>query len=179
MSLCHSVSTKQCLSRAILPVAPELILPPMELIPSHITFAVNPGAVHSPQTGHPWYVEMDHNMQHMRMYSLVPQPTTNQYVSHFRVESKRPRFIGKFTFSDAWVTSHHRLLLIDDLEVHISQCLFNPERAHDKLYFDHPPHSRVEIVAPNRFIEDREIVALLEKLLPKGSETRSLLQRRP
>lgn len=141
---------------------------------------VNAGFIHSPQTGHPWFVEMDHNMQDLQMYSLIPQKNDNQFVSHYHVESRRPRLIGKFTFSDAWLTSQHCLVQTEnDLEIHLTQTFFNPERANNKLFFDRPPLRRMEIVAPNRFIGDREIFDLLDRVMPRGSEIHSLVQRLP
>ena len=179
MSQSPSVSMKQCMSRAVIPVAPETVPWPSTTLASHITFSVNPKVVYGPATGYPWFVEMDHKMQDLRMYSLVPQKNDNQYVSHYQVESRRPRFIGNFKFSDAWITTNHRLLEINGLEVHLSQTLFNPVRANGKLYFDKPPHRRIEIIAHDRFIEDREVFAVLEKILPAATEIQPLLQCRP
>lgn len=122
---------------------------------------------------------MDHNMQGLAMYSLIHQKSDNQYVSHYQVESHRPRFIGSFRFSDAWLTTNHRLLEMDGLEIHFSQTFFNPVRDKQKLYFDNHPHHRIEIIAPNRFIEDREVFAVLAKILPKGCEILPLLQYLP
>jgi hypothetical protein len=170
------------LTRAVIPIAPDFLFypdKPTTTLPSHITFTVNPWSVHSPQTGHQWFVEMEHDMAGVQMYSLIPQQNENHFATHYVVESQRPRFNGNFTFSDAWVTSHHRLLEMGGAEVHYSECLFHPERSGDKLYFDKAPQKRIEIIVPNRFIEDREIFALLEALVPKGCETRSLLQRLP
>lgn len=149
-------------------------------LPSTVTFMVHPAHVHSPQTGHPWYVEMDHEMKDVNIYSLIPQKTDNHFTSHYRVESRRPRFIGDFKYTDAWVTTNHRMMLLgNDTEVHLSQTLFSPQRADDKLYFDRPAYRRMEIVVPGRFIGDRELCSLLEEVVPKEFEIRSLLQHLP
>lgn len=163
----------------MIPIAPDTFDWPGTTLPSHLTFSVNPKVVYSPSTGYPWFVEMDHNMQGLAMYSLVHQKSDNQYVSHYHVESRRPRFIGNFRFSDAWLTTNHRLLEMDGLEIHLSQTFFSPVRDHQKLYFDNPPHRRIEIIASNRFIEDREVFAVLEKILPQGSRIQPLLQCLP
>lgn len=180
MSLSHSVSTKSCLSRAIIPLVPESVFGVDRLaepLPTVLTFMVNPQAVHSPQTGYPWFVETDREMGQMSIYSLIPQKNNNQYVSHYRVESRRPRFVGDFHFIDAWLTTNHRLLMKNDTEIHFSQTLFNPERADDKLYFDRVPKNRIEVIVPNRFIEDRELWTILEGILPEKSQIQPLVQR--
>lgn len=170
------------MSKAVIPIAPgslfDICMPTITL-PSRATFMVNAWNVHSPQTGHPWYVEMDHDMGHLEMYSLIPQKNNNQFVSHYKIESRRPRLLGKFHYTDAWMTTHHRLYTVNDIELHFSQCMFNPERADNKLYFDRAPHKRIEIIVPNRFIGDREILDVLEGLVPKGFEIQSLLQHLP
>ena len=169
------------MSRVVIPVAPESIFSAARetaTLPSRVTFVVNPGSVYSPQTGYPWYVQVDHEMKDPQFYSLVPQASNNQYVSHYWVESKRPRFVGKFQFTDAWISTHHRFFNVDNAEVHFSRCFFHPEKADDKLYFDRPPYNRVEIVVDG-FIADREIFPLLEKLVPKEYEIRSIVQCLP
>jgi hypothetical protein len=164
------------MSRAVIPIAPQTLPLTGRTLPSHLTFSVNPKVVYSPSTGYPWLVEMDHKMQNLQMYSLVPQKNDNQYVSHYRIESRRPRFIGDFKFSDAWITTNHHMAEIDGLEVHVSQTLFCPVRTNNRLYFDKPPHHRIEIIAYDRFIGDREILEVLEKVLPLGTEIQHLLQ---
>lgn len=161
------------MSRAVIPVAPPCEWD-AQMLPSSVTFVVNAGAVHSPQTGAPWYVEMDHQMGHMQMYSLVPQKNNNQYVSHYNIESRMPRFVGKFSFMDAWVTTHHRVFEVGDAEIHSAQVLYHPERADDKIYFDRAPHHRIEIVIPGRFVDDREVLDVLEEC-----QIQPLLQRLP
>lgn len=179
MNLFHSVSTSSNLSRAILPLVPESAFQVQgEPLPSTLTFMVNAQSVHSPQTGYPWFVETDHQMGRMAFYSLIPQKTDNQYVSHYRVESRRPRFLGNFEFIDAWLTTNHRVLMKNDTEIHFSQTLFHPEKADDKLYFPNVPKNRIEIIVPGRFIEDREIWGLLGEILPAGSQIQSLVQCR-
>jgi hypothetical protein len=79
---------------------------------------------------------------------------------------------------DAWVNTHHRYFQVGEAEIHMAQCLFHPERADDKIYFDRPPHHRVEIVIPDRLVDDREVLDLLETI-GKGSEILPLLQRLP
>lgn len=178
MSPYHSVSTNTVLSKATIPLAPEtedLVL--NTLVPSHLTFAVNPRHVYAPQTGYAWYIEMDHNMQNERMFSLIPQKSDNQYVCHYQVESRRPRFVGKFVFSDAWITTNHHMMDFDGIEVHMSQRFYNPERTHDKLFFNGNPVRQIEVVATDRLIGDREIFDVLERVLPWGSEIPKLLQR--
>lgn len=177
MSLSHCLSTSSCLSRAVLPNAPESVFSAdrlVEHLPSTITFVVHPEDVHSPQTGHNWYVEMDHEMGSPHFYSLIPQKSDNQHVAHYRVETRRPRFVGKFRFSDAWMTTNHQVL--DN--IHFSQTFFSPERANDKLYFNRPAHRRIEVIVPG-LIEDRELYSLLETVVPREYEIRSLLQRQP
>lgn len=166
-----------CLSKAVLPVAPELFLVDATPLPSYLTFVVNPSVVHSPQTSHPWFVEMDHEMGSLNAYSLIPQPSNNQYVTHYHVENRMPRFLGKFQFSDAWLTTRCRLYEIEDLQFYLGDTFFHPSRADDKLYFDQPPVRRMEILVPGRFIGDRELLDHLEPLLPTGCEIRSLVQR--
>lgn len=122
---------------------------------------------------------MDHDMGDLSMYSLIPQKSDNQFVAHYRVESRRPRFIGDFNFTDAWVTTHHRLLKKNDTEIHFSQTLFSPERANDKIYFNRPPKNRMEIIVPGRLIEDREIWEILDGVVSKEYEIRNLLQCQP
>ena len=141
-----------------------------------MTFAVNPRQVVAPQTGHTWFVEMDHNMQHERMFSLVPQKTDNTYVGHYRVESERPRFVGKFVFMDAWMTTNHHVMDLEGIQVHMSQRFYNPDRTGDKLFFQGDPIRQIEVTAPF-FIGDREIFRVLERILPVGSEIEPLLQR--
>jgi len=170
------------MSKAVIPIAPDSLFDAAlatVTLPSHATFMVNAWHVHSPQTGHPWYVEMDHEMGHLQMYSLIPQKNNNQFVSHYKIESRRPRFLGKFQYTDAWITSNHRIYNTDDMEVHFSQCLFHPERADNRLYFDRAPHKRIEIIVRDRLIEDREVLDLLAEIAPKGLEIRSLLQHLP
>ena len=148
-----------------------------EDLPSHVTFMVNASTVYAPQTHQPWYIEMDHEMGNLAFYSLIPKPTINQYVAHYEVESRRPRLVGPVEFTDAWITTHHKCFLVGDAEMHLSQTLFSPVKADDKLYFDRPPMRRMEIVVRDRFIEDRELWSLLETVVPKEYETRSLVQR--
>jgi hypothetical protein len=145
-----------------------------EPLPTTVTFMVNAAQVYSPQTGHPWFIEMDREMSSPKIYSLVPQKSDNQYVSHYRVETRRPRFNSEFEFMDSWVTTNHRFCG----PIHFSQTFFNPERANDKLYFERPPKYRMEILVPG-FIGDREIFQILETVVPKEYEIRSLLQRQP
>lgn len=170
------------MSRAVIPMVPESIFSACrdaQALVSHATFVVNASAVYAPQTHHPWYIEMDHEMGNLSFYSLVPRPTINQYVAHYEVESRRPRFVGEIGFTDAWITTHHRYFLVDDCEIHLSQTLFSPRKADDKLYFDRLPTRRMEIIVRDRFIEDREIWSLLESVVPKEYEIRSLVQRLP
>lgn len=159
-------------------MCPESIfsVPRGDHLPSHVTFLVNADSMF-PQTGHPWCVEMNHELDDLKIYSLIPQKSNNQYVSHYKVESRRPRFVGQFTYTDAWLTTHHRLLTVNDTELHFSRSLFNPTKADDKLYFDQA-YNRLEIVKEG-FIEDREIFRLLEGVVPKEYEIQSLLQRQP
>lgn len=182
MSLYRSVSTSKCMSRAVIPTVPESIFSAFrhtEPLPSHVTFVVNASAVYAPQTHHPWLIEMDHEMGNLALYSLIPRPTINQYVAHYEVESRRPRFVGSVDFTDAWITTHHQCFLVKDAEIHLSQTLFSPVKADDKLYFDRPPMRRMEIVVRDRFIGDREIFDLLGAVVPKEYEIRSLVQRLP
>lgn len=144
-----------------------------DLLPSTITFMVNAGEVFCPQTGHPWYVEMDHEMGNVEFYSLVPQKNDNQFVSHYRVDRRRPR-LTSFEFMDVWLTTNRRK--VGDL--YFSQTFYHPERADDKLYFERPPMRRLEILVEG-FIGDREIFHLLESVIPKEYQIESLLQRRP
>lgn len=141
---------------------------------STVTFMVNAAEAFSPQTGYPWYIEMDHEMKSPKIYSLIPQKSDNQYVSHYRVESRRPRFNGQPRVMDSWLTTNARQLG----PLYFSQTFFNPERANDKLYFDRPPKNRLEILVDG-FIGDREIFRLLEDLVPKEYQIESLLQRQP
>lgn len=145
--------------------------------PSRLTFVVNPDCILSPQTGHPWYVEMDHEMGNMRMYSLVPKENNNQYTHHYYVEERLPRFIGKFAFTGAWMSSRHFIREIGDIHVHYSENLYNPLRAGDNLFFDRKPQPRIEVTAP-RFLDDREVLDVLEMMAPTGCQIASLLQRR-
>ena len=166
----------------MIPIVPESVFGATretEKLPSHVTFVVNPSAVFSPQTHHPWLIEMDHEMGSLATYSLIPQKSANQYVAHYQVEARRPRLVGNFQFTDAWLTTHHECFLVGDAEVHLSQTFFLPERADDKLYFGHPPMHRMEIVVPGRFIEDRELWSVLGEVVPKEYEIRSLVQRLP
>lgn len=150
------------MSRAIIPVAKAFPFTG-DMSPSRVTFMVNAGVVHSPQTGAPWFVDSDHNMNHMEIYSLVPHQTTNEYVGHYTIEHSMPRFFGPFKFVDAWVTTNHRVICHGDAEIHYSKTLFHPERAQDKLYFSRDPHERIEIVIPDRFADDREILQILKE----------------
>lgn len=143
-------------------------------LPSMVTFMVGAAEVYSPQTGHPWFIEMDHEMKDPFLYSLVPQKSDNQYVSHYRVETRRPRFNNNFKFMDAWLTTNHR----HKEHVYFSQTFFSPERANDKLYFKLPPKSRIEVVVPG-FIGDREIFQILKGVVSKEYQIENLLQRRP
>jgi hypothetical protein len=149
-------------------------------IKSHTTFTVSPGMVAGPQTHHPWFIEMDHEMGNASFYSLIPQKNNaNQYVAHYEVESRRPRFIGSVDFMDAWITTHHQLFYSNDAEIHLSQVLFSPLKADDKLYFDRPPMHRMEVIVPNRFIEDRELLEILRPVFGTEYEIPSLVQRLP
>lgn len=183
MSPSHSVSTSKCLSRAVIPVVPESIFSKQRAttrVASHITFTVNPGMVASPQTQHPWFIEMDHEMGNLFFYSLVPQKNNaNQYVAHYEVYSRRPRFVGSVDFIDVWMTTHHEYFTIHDAEIHLSQTLFSPLKADDKLYFNRPAMHRMEIIVPDRFIEDRELWDILGGVFGKEYEIQSLLQRLP
>jgi hypothetical protein len=171
------------MSRAVIPAVPESIFAQVrESIPiqSHITFTVSPGIVVAPQTHHSWFIEMDHEMGSMRTYSLIPQKNNdNQYVAHYKVETSRPRFLGPVEFTDAWMTTHHQVIHVNDAEIHFSQSLFSPVKADDKLYFNRPPMHRVEVLVPNRFIEDRELWQILSPVFGKEYEIRSLVQRLP
>ena len=154
-------------------MAPESLRPlDADPLPSTITFMVNAGDVYSPQTGHPWFIEMDHEMGNPAIYSLIPQKSDNKYAAHYHVDRRRPRFNGEFKFMDAWLTTNH---VVSD-NIHWSQTFFHPERANDKLYFNRPAHSRMEVVVEG-FIGDREIFQLLERVVPKEYEIASLLQR--
>ena len=154
----------------MIPLLPEFVEPVGETVPSTISFLVNASNVFAPQTGHPWIVEMDHEMS-TQIYSLVPQKNDLQFVQHLYVETRRPRIVGSFKFMDAWLTTHHKV----HGNVHFSQTFFNPERADDKLYF-REAKSRMEIIVPG-FIGDREILTIVEEVLPRECEIRSLLQR--
>lgn len=160
-------------------VPQSVVLPKGLALPSTITFVVPAEAAHSPQTGFPWYVEMDREMGTISTYSLIPDNNnTNVYVSHYHVESRRPRFIGDFQFTDAWMTTNHKIFAHKNAQIHTSQTLFSPERADDKLYFAGAPFYRMEIVVPDRFIGDRELWTILEDILPGQSEIPSLVQHR-
>lgn len=168
------------MSKAVIPVVPESVFSAArEVIPkfSTLTFVVSPDSVYSPQTGYPWFLEMGHEMQNLHAYSLIPQKSENQYVSHYQVETRQPRFIGKFGFTDAWLSTHCRTFRVGDAEVTLSQTFFSPKRADDKLYFDNAPTHRMEIVLYDTLIEDRELWTLLETVVPKEYEIRSLVQR--
>lgn len=170
---------RRCLSRAVIPVVPELFLTEATPVPSYLTFMVNPSVVQSPQTGYSWYVEMDHEMGGVHSYSLVPaNENPNEFVGHYFVESRMPRFLGKFEFSDCWLTSKCRLYEIDDFQFYLADVFFHPEKADDKVYFDQPPVRRMEVLVPGRFIEDRELLCCLDPILPRGCEIENLLQRR-
>lgn len=173
---------KQCMSKAVLPMVPESVFSAAREtmhLPSFVTFMISPDMVYSPQTGHPWYLEMGHEMQRLKAYSLVPQKSENQYVSHYQVESRQPRFTGKFQFADAWLTTYCRSFCVGDFQFTLSQTFFHPERADDKLYFDRTPMHRMEIVVQDRLIEDRELWTVLEEVVPKEYGIRSLVQRLP
>jgi hypothetical protein len=116
---------------------------------------------------------MTTDMTLTNIYSLVPVPDNpNRFVDHLWVETEQPRFLGSPILtgvSDAWLTTQHRLMECDEgMEIHTSKTFFNPQRADDKLYFDSEPFSRLEILVRNRFIEDREILRLLDSILPEG-----------
>jgi hypothetical protein len=169
------------MSRAVIPRVPESVFSAWrsaEHLVSHVTFVVNASAVYAPQTHQPWFIEMDHEMGNLSFYSLVPRQSINQYVAHYEVESRRPRFL-ELEFTDAWITTHHQCFLVKDAEIHLSQTLFSPVKADDKLYFDRAPTRRMEIVVRDRFIEDREIWSLLAEVVPREYEIRSLVQRLP
>jgi hypothetical protein len=155
-------------------MAPFSADPLAEPLPSMVTFTVGAAEAFSPQTGYSWLVEMDHEMKTPFIYSLVPQKSDNQYVSHYRVETRRPRFNEKFKFMDCWLTTNH----CHTGPVYFSQTFFSPERANDKLYFSGAPKSRIEVVVPG-FIGDREIFQILEGVVPKEYQIEQLLQRRP
>lgn len=163
------------MSRAIIPTAYFGV--EGHPITSHLTFVVNPDSVLSPQTCHPWFVEMDHEMGNLQMYSLIPQQNNYQYVNHYYVEEKQPRVIGPFVFTDAWITSRHFVREFGDIQVHYSENLYSPLKAGSKLYFDSKPHPRIEITAP-RFLEDREVLEVVGMVAPTGCQIESLLQRR-
>lgn len=175
MSRSHSVSTKRCMSKAVIPMAPFGVQGrPVE---SHITFVVSPDAILAPQTGHPWFVEMNHEMGNLKMYSLIPQPNKNQYVQHFLVEEQRPRIIGSFSFTDSWMTTRHSVHEFADAEVHYSENFYNPLKTDTKLFFDTKPCARIEIIAP-RFLDDREVLDIVGTVAPSGCQIEELLQRR-
>lgn len=164
------------MSKAVIPVACFGI--DGHPVPSHLTFVVNPDSVLSPQTNHPWIVEMDHKMSDLSIYSLIPQKeNTNQYVHHYTVERSNPRLIGSFVFTDAWMTTRHFVREFGDVEIHYSENLYNPLKAGNKLYFDQQPHPRIEITAP-RFVDDREILEIVAAVAPGGCHIENLLQRR-
>lgn len=144
--------------------------------PSRICFRVSPDLVLAPQTGHMWHVEMDHKMGNMQMYSLVPQKSSTQFVSHYDICFKRPRFIGSFDFADAYMSTRRFIREFGDIQVESSHNLYNPVRAGDKLFFEERPHRRIEITAP-RFLDDREVLEVVAMVAPKGCRIESLLQR--
>lgn len=159
---------------------PSFGLDRAEHVDSHLTFVISPDSVLTPQTGHPWFVEMDHEMGGLQMYSLIPTThNPNQFVHHYEVvHNKHPRIIGPFVFTDAWMTTKHVVVHHDDdIQVHYSQNLYNPQRAGEKLYFDQQPCPRIEITS-SRLIEDREVLQILNEVAPKGCQISSLLQRR-
>ena len=154
------------MSKAVIPNAPETL---MDLgktpQPSRVTFLV-----------HPWRIEMNHDMSDLQFHSHTPNPENqNEFVAHYWVESKHPRFTS-FAYADAWIATNHKYSHYGPFEIHTSRCFFHPKKADDKLYFDSPPSNRIEIVADG-FIEDREILRLLEGVVPREYEIRSLLQR--
>lgn len=106
------------------------------------------------------------------MFSLIPQKSDNLYAAHYHVERRRPRFNGEFRFMDAWLTTNH---IVSD-NIHWSKTFYHPERANDKLYFNRPAQSQMEIVVDG-FIGDREIFQILERVVPKEYKIESLLQR--
>lgn len=163
------------MTRLVFPRIPEALfkhLSNCQILPSTVTFVVGPGQVLSPQTGHHWYVEVDHDMKNPRFFSLIPQASPH----HVLVESRRPRFTS-FVFTDAWMTTNHHFFLLEDMEVHVSRSFFNPEKADDKLYFDRAPFYRMEVLVPDRFIEGREILDALRRVVPPEFEIDSLAQR--
>lgn len=172
----HSVSMNSCMSRIVIPDAILPVHQETAPLPTTITFLVNPQSVHSPQTGHPWYIETDHEMKNVSTFSLIPQKSSNQYVAHYRVESRRPRFLVDFQFMDAWLTTNRKVLTTASAEVYFSQTLFYPERADDKLYFQGGAKHRIEVLVPGRFIEDREGWRILEELFPGEYRIRELVQ---
>lgn len=166
-----SVSMKTCLSKAVLLNVPDdhmrllQSIYPADPVPSRVTFQVSHVNVISPQTGHPWYIEMEHDMKNMRAYSLVPvQENTNRYVHHYREISELPRLLHDPEFSDAWITSHHRVHQTPRYEIHFSQNLYCPTSYGDRLYFPSEPRNQVEVLIPGRFIEDQEFFHLLRSL---------------
>ena len=162
-----------CLSKAVLPLVPDLLFHVQRntvALPTTVTFVVSPEAVFSPQTGYPWLIESDQSLLTLSIQSLVPQPSDNKYVKHYCVESRRPRFLGDSHFTDAWLTTNHRVLYLNDSEIHFSQTIFHPEKADDKLYFDQPPKNRIEVIVPGRFIEDRELWDILKGVIPDPEE---------
>lgn len=146
-------------------------------VESHLTFVMSADAVLTPQTGHPWFVEMNHEMDNLKMYSLIPQKTMNQYVQHYVVEERRPRIIGSFTFTDSWMTTRHTVREFGDVEIHYSENLYNPVKTNSKLFFNSRPHARIEIIAP-RFLDDREVLDIVETVAPSGCQIEDLLQHR-
>jgi hypothetical protein len=153
---------------------PESVVSTGTPLASTVTFMVSAAEAYSPQTGYPWYVEMDHEMKTPKIYSLVPQKSDNQFVSHYRVESRRPRFNGEPKIMDAWITTNLRQCG----PLYFSQTFFNPERANDKLYFGRGSKHRLEILVEG-FIGDREIFQILEGVFPKEYQISQLLQRLP
>ena len=146
---------------------------PSIIVPSTLTLEISPQFVWGPQTGHTWHVEFNADMTITNIYSLIPVPgNMNRFTNHFWVETQQPRLLGDpilNSVSDAWLTTQHYVMEYDkDVEIHSSKTFFSPRRADDKLYFDSEPFRRVEILARNRFIEDREILRLLDSVLPEG-----------
>ena len=176
MSPSYSASTRSSLSRIVIPNSLLPITLEAKLLPTTITFVVNPQSVHSPQTGHSWYIEADHEMKNMSLFSLIPKKSDNQYVAHYEVESRRPRFLVDFQFMDAWLTTNHKVYSTNNIEIHQSQTFFYPERADDKMYFQGDPKHRIEILVPGRFIEDREGWAIVKEMFPDQPHIQELLQ---
>ena len=174
MSHSHSASTKPCMSKAVIPMAAFSI--DGTAMPSRICFTVNPDSVLTPQTGHTWHVEMDHEMGNMQMHSLIPLKHNNQFVGHYNVETKRPRFIGPFAFTDAYMKTRRFVREFGDIKVESSENLYNPLKTSAKLFFEDRPHRRIEITAP-RLLDDREILEVVAMVAPTGYQIENLLQR--